>query len=54
MSINWAAKQASIEARTAKGDNPKTLEKVPSSMGELEIAGAAFEIKIINIEIMAG
>lgn len=50
MSINCAAKYANIEAKTAKGDNPKTLEKVSSFIGELDIAGETSETKIINIE----
>ena len=50
MSINCAAKYANIEANTARGDKPKTLENVSFSMGELSIAGATSAINIISME----
>ena len=50
MSINCADKYANMDANTAKGDKPKTLENVSLFIGEFSIAGDASETKIINIE----
>jgi len=39
-----------MEAKTANGDSPKTLEKIVLSTGELSIAGAMSATKIISME----
>lgn len=50
MSINCANKQASMDAKSAIGDRPKTSVKVSLSTGELDIAGTLLAIYRIPIE----